>query len=133
MDGHINGEVAAAGELRMKLFCAVETSLNAGWNVAQHMEMIPANAVSSASHTHRRAALRKEAREMRDRDLLGKLAGQGLGKGRSHLTSESPLRSPSHHKRTPLQSACVRQRVLLALLLYGQAWSRERRDGGGSS
>jgi hypothetical protein len=110
MDALVTGEVAAAGDLLMSRFRAVETSLNAGWNVAQHMEMIPANAVSSASHTDQRAAPRKEAREMRDRDLLGKIAGQGLGKGRSHLTSEPPLRSPQRSQSPQAGAASKRMR-----------------------
>jgi hypothetical protein len=51
MDALVTDEIAAAGDLLMSQFCAVETSLNAVWKVAQHIEMIPANAVSSASHT----------------------------------------------------------------------------------
>jgi hypothetical protein len=75
MDAIVTGDIAAAGDLLMARFCAVETSLNSGWNVAQHMELIPAHAVSSVSSIDQRAALRREAREMRDRDLLGKVAG----------------------------------------------------------
>jgi hypothetical protein len=75
MDAIVTGDIAAAGDLLMARFCAVETSLNSGWNVAQHMELIPAHAVSSVSSVDQRAALRREAREMRDRDLLGKVAG----------------------------------------------------------
>ena len=75
MDALVAGDIAAAGDLLVARFCAVETSLNSGWNVAQHMELIPAHAVSSVSSVDQRAALRREAREMRDRDLLGKVAG----------------------------------------------------------
>jgi hypothetical protein len=62
--------------------------------VAQHMELIPVNAVSSAPHLDQRAAPRMEAREMRDRVLLGKVAGWGLGQGSSHVARESPVRPP---------------------------------------
>ena len=75
MDALVSGEIAEAGDLLMASFCAVETSLNAGWSVAQHMELIPMNAVSSASSIGQRAALRRETRGMRDRDLLRKVVG----------------------------------------------------------
>ncbi len=38
MDALVTNEIAVAGDLLMSRFCAVETSLNAAWKVAQHME-----------------------------------------------------------------------------------------------
>jgi hypothetical protein len=110
MDALVTGEVATAGDLLMSRFRAVETGLNAGRDVAQHMEMIPAKAVSSASLTAQRAAPRKEARELHSRDLLGKISGQEHGKGRSQLTSESPLRSPQRSQSPQAGAASKRMR-----------------------
>ena len=92
MDALVTGEIAAAGDMVMRPFFVVETSLNAVLNMAQHMKLIPVNAVSSASHFDQRAAPRMTAREMRVHVLLSKVAGWGCGQGRSHVSRESPVR-----------------------------------------
>jgi hypothetical protein len=90
---------------------AIETSLHAGWNVVQRMELIPATAVSSASHLENRAAIRMEAWEMCDRDRLAEASCLGLGQGGSHVARESPLRPPLRGRSPQAATTSKRRRV----------------------
>ena len=81
IDALASGDPGKAGDILMQRFKAVEFASGApeqgGWGVAQHFEIIPATAASSATPVEMRAAIKEEMTAMKFKD---KMAGVGKRK-----------------------------------------------------
>ena len=78
IDAIIRGDLAFAADTLVQRFKAVETAtLEGGWGLAQHLELIPSQKITSVSETERRQAADQELREGK----LRKQALEALGRG----------------------------------------------------
>ena len=76
----VNGEVDKAGDMLMQRLRAVEASIEDGtWEVARHLELIPASRVSATPAGMRSAVLKAEAEEVKAAERRAKLqAGKAV-------------------------------------------------------
>jgi len=79
MDAIIRGEKARAGDILMQRFRAIEMAVADGnWSLAQHLELIPDQAVCSVPLGMRGELIREENRRCKFRDFKG---GKGAKRG----------------------------------------------------
>jgi hypothetical protein len=73
-----SGRLGELADVLMARYQAVETSLGAGWKVAQHLEQLPRSMISSVPAAVQDQIVREEARELRSRELQQRV-GKGVG------------------------------------------------------
>ena len=70
LDRLVSGELLELGGTIMRRFQAAELALRSSWSVARHLEVIPEPGVSSIDSSTRRKAIRQEARDARELNLM---------------------------------------------------------------
>jgi uridine kinase len=104
MDALVSGDIAAAGDLLMARFCAVEAYFSPRRILTEHVKLIPPQAVRSVPSDSQRAALQSEVHEVRApvrRVFLVGIAGPS-GVGKSTLADQLALKLLS-----PIRPVCL--------------------------
>ena len=103
LDALMRGDLCQTADVLAQRLRALELASVDGWNVAQHVELIPPQAVTSVSQAMRAAAARESRLEdrLRANNASGKAKGKGKKGMHQHHWGEAPARQPWYQPQWP--------------------------------